>query len=451
MTDSPLRTVESPRDARDLVTRRIAAQARRFPDVDIAPLFTDELDERDARFAGALYTEVMRRWLTLEYLINHRLNRPMREVEARMQAVLLTGAAQIFFFDHVPAHAAVDEAVGWARQNIRAGAAGVVNAVLRRLTELTGPTVGVCEGNQDRSAIPLSDGRYRILKEGILPADRHGRWAAATGHPRSLVDRWAHRMSPSDVERLLLHDLVHPPILIHGLCSKALEGSEDLRPHSATGFSVFTGTHAALRTLLTANPGSIVQDPSAYAAITATEGIDLKGRLIVDYCAGQGTKTAALARMHPEARIIATDADARRLSILHERFKGSEQVQVRSTDSLLEHAGKADLLILDVPCSNSGVLPRRVEARYRIDDAHLKSLVGLQRQIIADSMRLRSPNGRILYSTCSLESLENQEQTDWVCRWHRMRVISQRLLTPRGLPGEDAAGYADGGFHALIG
>jgi len=452
---TPTSGEDRPREARDVVIRRLAAQARVFPDLELAPLDTRGLDARDARFASALYAEVIRRWLTLEYLLDQRLNQPVRELEAKAQAVLLAGAAQILLLEHVPPHAAVDESAGWAKRNIRAGAAGLVNAVLRRVADLAGEVVDAATAASGaHEAIPLSDGRQRLLRDRVLPAERLARLASATGHPRALVQRWAQRYSAADLERLLLHNLMHPPVLMRGVTEQAARQSTLLRPHRVPGFSVFTGGHAELLDFLAAHPQVVVQDPAAWSAVAATSGLPIGSGLIVDFCAGQGTKTMGLAELHPQAKIIATDVDGRRLAILRRRFEGHARVRVLEMSDLLEYSGRADLLFLDVPCSNSGVLPRRVEARYRIDQNHLKSLVNLQRQIIADSLRLRAPAGRILYSTCSLEPAENQEQTQWVRTWHRLTVQAQNLSQPRGGPmgsGGDAAEYSDGGFYALIG
>ena len=103
-----------------------------------------------------------------------------------------------------------------------------------------------------------------------------------------------------------------------------------------------------------------------------------------------------------------------------------------------------------MPGSNSGVLARRVEAKYRFTGETLENLVGLQRQIIADSLPLVSENGRILYTTCSVEEDENQRQVEWLTRWHPLKVVSSALRMPSGVPGDPVDRYTDGGFHALL-
>ena len=163
-----------------------------------------------------------------------------------------------------------------------------------------------------------------------------------------------------------------------------------------------------------------------------------------------GTKTRQLAQVHSNATIIASDIEPARLEILRKVFAGSERVQVIEANRLREFDGRADLLLLDVPCSNTGVLARRVEAKYRFNRTSLQSLIDLQRQIVADSIPLLAPRGRIVYSTCSIEPAENREQAEWIAKWHRMRIAADRLRLPEGLPGEDSAAYGDGGYFAVL-
>jgi 16S rRNA (cytosine967-C5)-methyltransferase len=221
-----------------------------------------------------------------------------------------------------------------------------------------------------------------------------------------------------------------------------------LSPHRQPGFAVFNGTHAELLELLTSHPRARVQDPTSARPAMGTR--ELRPRLIADLCAGRGTKTAQLAEIHPAAQIIASDADPGRHQALVERFAGHDRLTVIARSQWLEYAGQVDLLVLDVPCSNTGVLARRVEAKYRFTGKHLEEIVSLQRQILADSLALRSPSGRVLYATCSIDRRENQEQAAWLTRWHSLERESEELTMPAGMPGDTPATYHDGGYWVLM-
>ena len=99
------------------------------------------------------------------------------------------------------------------------------------------------------------------------------------------------------------------------------------------------------------------------------------------------------------------------------------------------------------------MLPRRPEARYRFGEESLKSLVGVQKQIIADTLVLlrEAPRGKMLYSTCSLEPEENHEQAAWTDHWHKVGISREHRHRPEGQPGEAAPNYCDGSYAALLG
>src|SRR5262249_2746188 len=139
---------------------------------------------------------------------------------------------------------------------------------------------------------------------------------------------------------------------------------ESLAPHDQHGSHLFTGSRAELVALLDSRCDLWVQDPASSRAIASVA--HLRPSLVIDFCAGQGTKTRQLAATFPEVQIIATDTDAARYETLRTTFRHAARVRVVRPETLLsEFAGRADLILLDVPCSNTGVLARRVEARYR--------------------------------------------------------------------------------------
>lgn len=449
MNSSPSIQAGGRLSARDAAMNFLAQQVQRWPDLDLHQTGVAEAAERDAPLARAIVAETHRRWLTLEALLSARLSRPLPDLEPRLRAALLVGAAQVFFMPAQPDHAVVSGAVDWASRRIRRGAGGMVNAVLRQMISLRGEMVDrpLPDG---ADALPLSDGRWLELTEAVLPRDAVERLAAQTSHPVELIRRWAGRCGLAGAERLALHSLVVAPTIVTGLPADAKAGCEDLMPHDEPGFAVWRGAHGGLVDLLAAHPEARVQDPASHDIVRIIrESADIRG-VIVDGCAGSGTKTAHLVEAFPEARIIAADVDARRFALLRERFASSPRVQVVAHDRLIDWAGQAELLLLDVPCTNTGTLARRLEAKYRVDAAHFESLLALQRQVIADHLALRAPGGFVAYSTCSLEPEENEEQARWMCRWHSLRIVREHSRSPSGLPGDAPSRYADGAYLALI-
>lgn len=460
--------------ARETALQRIAAQARVFPDLDIAPLDTSSLSPLDAAFAHAVYDAVIRRWLTLEWVISLRLEEGQWDrLESKMKSCLLVGAAQILFMDRVPVHAAVDGCVRWAKRSIREGAGAMVNAILRRTAEMVardseGRALRNARWEDRREEIPLEDGASLALVDGVMPADPLQRLAAATSHPVNLLRALSRTMPMRDVRALALHGVARPPTILNTAhMRRDLEhtGGLPLTPdlasaHESPGHHVWKGSHEQLVALFASRNDVWVQDPASSLAVQSAS--DLTPGVVIDLCAGQGTKTRQLAYTFPEAKIIATDIHEQRRQTLARVFEGHPRVTVIPFADLGQWNEKADLVLIDAPCTNTGVLARRAEARYRFDDARSKELAGVQRQIVADAVRLLAPGGkrgvagaaqrgRMLYSTCSLDPLENEEIIAWADRWHSLPPTRVNRRAPRGGPGEPPERYSDGSFAALLG
>ena len=444
---------------RELVTARVTKRTREFPQLFPNPLRTDGLDPRDVALANAIDQEVARRWLTLVAVVRSVVSRPWDRLEAQVQGPLLVGAAQILLMDRIPDHAAINDAVDWTKSR-RPKAAGIVNAVLRRVAELRDPEKkdpgSFSAAKKDpgcffsRYELPLHDGRVVTLRRPVFDEDPLRRIAEQTSHPVELLARWVERDGFDRAARLAVHDLVHPPIILTGAdLPHALPAYRaHCTPHEEPGFVVFDGDRTELVTLLAGSTSRRVQDPASAAAVAATA--DLVPNLIVELCAGKGTQTRQLAEVHPRATIIATDRNPRKRAVLREAFGGHDRVRIIDPDQLLEHAGRADLVVVDAPCSNTGVLARRVEARYRCTPDTLGSLVDLQRQILVEAIRLRAVDGQILYCTCSVEPEENRRQVEWLRKWHRAEARREVFLPPAGEPGGPSTRYRDGGYFAIL-
>jgi 16S rRNA (cytosine967-C5)-methyltransferase len=136
--------------------------------------------------------------------------------------------------------------------------------------------------------------------------------------------------------------------------------------------------------------------------------------LIVDYCAGAGGKTLAIAaRLGNRGRIIATDVDSKKLEELRRRARRATVSNARALlvdDRELDSVrGKADVVFVDAPCSGTGALRRNPEARWRLREADLAGFAARQREILASARELCAPTGRIVYATCSVLRAENAE------------------------------------------
>ncbi|MSQ90923.1 MAG: hypothetical protein EXS01_05970 [Phycisphaerales bacterium] len=414
-----------------------------------------ELPAPSGGLAGAIEFATLRHWLTAESIARVMCTRPWLEVQPEVRAALLVGATQIFFMPREPVHAVVDDCVSWTRGRLQAGAGGFVNALLRRIAGLRGVLLPASDKTawwEMADAIPLPDGTVLKLNEPVFSADPIARLSAQTSHPMALIARWSGARGMATARTLAAHNLVQMPIVIHSGSGRSIGDDPMLAEHSVRhsheGFAVWTGSTGDLARALQARSDLIVQDPASARAVDSTR--DLSPKRILDACAGRGTKAVQCAMRHPNAEVWATDPDLQRLDTLRARAKPFANLRVVELAELGRLPRYFDLVILDVPCSNTGVLARRLEARYRFTDRNLDELTRLQRGIADHHRGLCAPGGTLIWSTCSLDKAENQDQVRWLAKQSGGRVVGDEEFLPQGAPGDPPSECTDGAYHARI-
>lgn len=459
------------------VTARSAAcfallkQAKAWPDLQPLEPETAGLDGRDAALAHAIYEQGVRRWISLSFLFELALDRPWANIDKPAQAALIAGGAQVLFLSRVPAYAAIDETVGWIKSGPGkvAKAAGLVNAGLRSLTRVLGMDKGEmvrrAAWSDARDAVPLSDGSAVQFVSPVLPPDENARRSIACGVPLNLYHDWIVKYGPDVAAGVALHTLMDPPVTLNTEFASEQEiasAGDVIVPHLQSGCHVYVGEGSQLGAFLKSQANMWVQDASSTRAIRRVadrmrlEAAHLKplsegGAIcVVDLCAGQGTKTKQLLRTFPTARVIASDTDQKRMRTLQDMVATEPRLEAMAHSEVREFVGKADLVLLDVPCSNTGVLARRPEAAARALTDQVSRLVGLQREIIGKGVRLLSSTGKLLYSTCSIDARENEKQAEWMSRELGLTIEHMESVVPAGVPGDANTAYADGAFSVLM-
>ena len=351
----------------------------------------------------------------------------------------------------MPPHAAINETVNWVKRRVRARAGGLVNAVLRRIAELAPSDVEARASWSDADdELLLADGRARALSQPVLPESPSDRISITASIPMPVFTRWADDLGWKVAKGLALNAMTTPPLIVNAASAGALpvELAEHARAHTEAGFWVYDGPRDTLAATLNARRDVWVQDPGSARSVGVARG--LEPELVVDLCAGRGTKTRQLRSMFPSARLIATDADRARLDDLRAVFAGDDAVNVVELDAIEGAVGDgADLVLLDVPCSNSGVLARRAEARYRLGKAQTKRLVKIQDGLLERGSALCAPAGHVVYATCSIDEAENDARVEAAERLG-LREIGRKQTMPEGAPGDPAVSHFDGGFAALL-
>ncbi len=433
----------APNRARYAAAVAIGRASERFPDLPPTALNLAPLSPAERQLAVSIHRTTLQRWLTLEYLINRVSRTPVGRMEPLLQGVLLTGAAQLLFL-RVPSYAVVDEAVGTASKLLRPGVKGLVNAVLRKVATMVDRVDETLPWEPAKDRVPR-DGGSLILRNASLPhpANLLKHLPVATSHGEPLVHRWTRGRPAAEAIALCLHNLRNPPTIVAVEPEFDRSASDDLwQAHEQAGFILWKGPFEELTGFLAVDRRRRVQDPAAALAVEATR--ELRPATILDYCAGRGTKSRQLATLHEAARVLATDPDRERLALAAAAAGPFPTLTILEPDAARRE--RVDLLVLDVPCSNTGVLARRPEARYRFTEETLADVCALQRQIIDESLPTVKPGGHVLYTSCSVETEENEAQARYLAEKAGGEIVRETAV----LPGGTEAGYHDGSYHALV-
>jgi len=375
-----------------LSARQIALQAlrlwrkqKRFADSIISELLAEtELKPSDRAFALELFYGVLRNLTLLDFWI--RCLRASR-VESDLRDILRLGLYQLLFLETAE-HAAVHETVSLASKKQRT----IINAMLRAATR---------------------------RRSELLPCAEAQPLFVRTSHPQFLVERWQQHFGAEHAQELCEWNNLPAPVYAR-INLLRIDRTEFLRTYPESRLIPDNPNFVKVNSLPSdalERGHCYVQDPST---TIACQLLDPKsGERILDACAAPGGKTALIAeQVKNRAFIAACDREQRRVRAMRANLQRlSAQIALveqcdwtRQSRSILQSAnGGFDRVLVDAPCSNTGVMRRRVDVRWRLTLADFGRMQERQIAIIRAVLRLLKPGGVIVYSTCSLEPEENEE------------------------------------------
>jgi 16S rRNA (cytosine967-C5)-methyltransferase len=359
-------TISPSRRAAFSVLREVGATSAHSDDL-LHSAALQGLSVADRGLATTLVLGTLRWQIALDARIRTLLLRPDDKLAEPVAIALRMGAFQLLHLDRIPAHAAISESVELAKLGGQPHAAGMVNALLRKVS----------------TAAPV---RTPLYETPAAMAER-------LGHPGWMVGRWVKNFGRSAAVAICEHDQAEPPEpeLFAPLPVLARE-TGDGEGGEASPVRMDDGSRLVAELAAAAKPGA---------------------KRIWDCCAAPGGKTLVLLSRHPEAEFLATDVSGRRLQAMERRLeRDAPGARVRAlkadATALPEDEGKFDLILCDVPCSGTGTLARNPEIRHRLQPEELARQAARQREILAGALRRLAPGGRLVYSTCSLEPEENE-------------------------------------------
>lgn len=355
------------------------------------------LDARDSALARELALGVARNHRLYEHLARGYL-KSGRQAEELLRALAI-GAHQLFALDQIPPHAACATTVELLHQHGARGLTGVANAVMRRMAELR---------LQERTC----DGPLGRIPQDRWPADP----AILASLPDALVTDLAIELSDQPRDRLLDLNRIAP------LCTRTRPGCA---PPIGNGILRQEGEWTWWEDPQVAIHGPVKDGRCTVQDRAQGHVIDLSGarpgELVLDVCAAPGGKS--LAFLDRGCRVVAAELNARRVPRLQENLGGQAAIVVLDGNRPALAAAAFDVVLVDAPCSNSGVLGRRPEARWRYNTKQLGQLAALQKRLLLASSKLVRADGRLIYSTCSVTPAENQGIAHRLDGWRILKEL----------------------------
>lgn len=422
-----------------LASRRLAVevlikveQEKAYANLALAAAFRRRsLPERDRAFTTLLVQEIIRHKLQIDQALSRCSKRALAELPVVLLNTLRLGAYQLLFMPDVPKSAAINTAVEVAKLTGHAGssryAAGVLNALARNLPEIEAEA----EKNNDNP-------------DNNNPAELAARYSVSDW----LAAKWLKQFG--DVETVQLLKLSQSiPDLVLRINTEAIttDGYAEILQRHGIGFERGLLVTDCLRITdrgskkgpLSKLPGYdeglfAIQDEASAFVAKAVE--PRAGELIVDLCAAPGGKSFYMAElMGNKGRIVAVDARAQRLKLLgKERQRlGYTNIETACADGrVFDIAGGADRVLVDAPCTGTGVMNKKADIRLTRTKAELEKLIELQRELLLSAVSILKPGGTLVYATCSLEPEENIDNIDWLLSQRAdMHPVSLLEMLPR--------------------
>ena len=375
-------------------------------------LASTTLQSPDRAFVTELFYGCLRRKLSLEFLITQLANKPPQPIVAN---ILQLGLYQLFFLK-TPAHAAVNETVALAKTQAHTSEAKFVNAILRR-------------AEREHDAL-----------QARLDATRETAPWTYYSHPQWLWDLWVARLGRESAAALCEWNNQPPPtyIRINTLKASTKPADIDAEPTSHPLCWRVVNMSGLFQGKSFTSGEFYVQDPSTLKAVDVLD--PQPGESVLDMCAAPGGKTTYLAqKMQNRGRIIAADLSSSRLALVGENCRRLGVTIVATLACEGTHLDRClrgeqfDRVLVDAPCSNTGVLRRRADLRWRIEETEIRKLATLQEKLLAAAAPFTKPQGILVYSTCSLEEEENRGVVERFVRSHPEFSLeaTQSMFPPR--------------------
>lgn len=406
----------------------------------------NELDTRQKAQVREYVQNILRKRSYLDFLIDHYSSVQVDEMKPGLKNILRLAIYDMLFMDSTPDYAAINEAVELGKRKLGGKTGDLVNAIMRNL-------------QRDGEDLPK-------------PAfkDRNKLVATTFSHPEWLTARWRKRFGEREAFQLMQANNSRPNYYVRVNTLRTKPENFELRMEKMdvqaepSDFLPYYYKVDSVQPLiekgLLKKGLCLVQDVAAGFAPTILD--PQPDESVFDLCAAPGTKSIMMSDlMEGKGDILSVDISAERLEKLAESALNfdAENIKIRRGDVLEVSLGLADAVLLDAPCTGTGVLSKRADLRWRRDEEGLRKAVELQEQLLEEAANMVKRDGRLVYSTCSLEPEENMDQiTKFLDKYDNFVLESLEDYLPEEVLAEDGKSYqtfphkhgCDGHFGVLL-
>ena len=376
------------------------------------------LENHERRFISRLTKGTLERQQTLDWMINRFSSVKTKKMKPVIRTILRLSVYQLKYMDSVPVSAVCNEAVKLAKKRGFKSLAGFVNGILR---------------NMDRQPEKLT-----------IPQDN---LSVMYSQPEWLVDTWTKEYGTDQTKAMFEYFLQEQPLTVR-VCKNRISVDDFKKRMDAHGVTAVKNPWVTeafelkgfdyLGALPEFNEGlCTVQDVSSMLVAKAANVSPADK--VIDVCAAPGGKSIQISEMlGEEGMIISRDLTWTKVDLIEENIArlGAEHIQAECQDALVlvpEDIESADVVIADLPCSGLGVIGRKADIKYRVTPEDLTSLEELQRDILKVVSQYVKPGGVLIYSTCTVNRGENQENVQWFVENFPFQLESLEQYLPEGM------------------
>lgn len=384
------------------------------------------LEKRERAFITRAVEGTLERMITIDYILNQYSKVKVRKMKPVIRGILRIAVYQIYYMDSVPDSAACNEAVKLAVkkgfQNLRGFVNGVLRAVVRGKETIKWP-----EKSEELRWLSV---HYSV--------------------PEWIVSQWLDEFGRENTERMLADSLADHPTSIR--CNLNRTTAEELkgelekdgirvRINEELPCAMAISNYDHLADIAAFCEGKFhVQDVSSMYVAEKADPKD--GDVVLDVCAAPGGKALHVAeKLHGTGLVEARDVSDHKVALIEDNILRSGLANIRAVcaDAMVKDETwieKADIVIADLPCSGLGVLGKKTDLKYRMSREQQQELVKLQREILGTVWQYVKPGGKLIYSTCTVNRAENNENASWFEAQFPFEKLEERQYLP-GIDGGD--------------